>query len=746
MGDVASGTRSRPPDCTSDDWNRRQCREGTTRQGCEHTGFDEYQRAARGRLTRRRLPGRIGLVASARIHERRRATMPNASQSGNPPLSARRGFFHRVKDRLWGYDFFISYEWGTGNRYAVALAQRLRDRGFDVFLDRAEYAMGDDWKTEGHRALWNTQRLIVIATREAVTRSKPVEREVEIFTARSNHVILIVFGDELAELIRDEWPVLQRIPESCLRIADSTVRLSKSPAIHVVKKLVSTDRILRRRVLRARIVASVIAMSAVAVIVIGFFWRRAVEQEQLAQTRLRDAQAVASEIIFHIDVGLREIPEATPTRHALLSNCTVLLDALLTNAADDDNSLRLRGAQHILSGHEALWNNDLATAEKEFQESVEICRKRIHSHPNDGAFGTDLAVSLQRLGDVSVLRGDVRSAKRLYGESFALRLSIANATPYDAVVQEDLSASLVRLGGIQVKRGEFESGQGSYEKALEIRRELAKRRPADSAIQFTLWELLVKLGELAARSKDFKAASASFEEALTVASSLSKREPHIPKFQYALSGSLVKLADLAFPTNSDMAGRMYMEAERLMSALLVRNPENDIWRHDWISMRSRLVESLMKNGKPKESHRIADENLNMLRALVSNDPTNIAFQRDLAIGLETVGRLTLIQSEDGPKKSLRFFDEAVTIMRGLTATNDNYEMMLDSVARLSMQAIACQSAGMIERARSSLDEAIRQLEKFANRNEFRDAELLAFIREGRRSLDLPRGNEPNRKQ
>jgi hypothetical protein len=95
------------------------------------------------------------------------------------------GRFTRVKNWLWGYDFFVSYHWDSGGVYAVNLAQRLRELNYDVFLDRGEYAMGEDWKNVGQTALQNTQKLILVATRQAVTDSQPVAREVSIFTSRT---------------------------------------------------------------------------------------------------------------------------------------------------------------------------------------------------------------------------------------------------------------------------------------------------------------------------------------------------------------------------------------------------------------------------------------------------------------------------------------------------------------------------------------------------------------------------------
>ena len=90
---------------------------------------------------------------------------PNTSSAASASVR-RESWYVRLKNWLWGHDFFISYHWGSGGTYAVSLAARLREKGYEVFLDRADYAMGDDWQRVGEIALRNTKRLIVIATRE----------------------------------------------------------------------------------------------------------------------------------------------------------------------------------------------------------------------------------------------------------------------------------------------------------------------------------------------------------------------------------------------------------------------------------------------------------------------------------------------------------------------------------------------------------------------------------------------------
>ena len=162
-----------------------------------------------------------------------------------------RNCWQRLRDWLWGYDFFVSYHWASGGVYAVNLAQMLRSNGFDVFLDRADYASGDDWKRMGQIALRNTQRLVLVATREAVTISKPVQHEVEIFTARGRQVVPIIFEDRFTDIDRSDYPTLKRLPDSQLFVDSGADSLATGPTRETVDELIRTHKVLRKRNLRA---------------------------------------------------------------------------------------------------------------------------------------------------------------------------------------------------------------------------------------------------------------------------------------------------------------------------------------------------------------------------------------------------------------------------------------------------------------------------------------------------------------
>ena len=110
--------------------------------------------------------------------------------------NGKRSLLRRLLGFVFGHDFFISYSWSDGAAYAAALAARLKAHGFEVFLDRADYASGDNWKEVGARTLRHTGQLILVGS-PAATQSDPVIREVEIFSKTGRHIVPIDFAGSL---------------------------------------------------------------------------------------------------------------------------------------------------------------------------------------------------------------------------------------------------------------------------------------------------------------------------------------------------------------------------------------------------------------------------------------------------------------------------------------------------------------------------------------------------------------------
>ena len=230
------------------------------------------------------------------------AAKPDSAVSSQP-IEDRESLWRRFANKFWGYDFFVSYNWASGGPYAVSLAERLRDRGYDCFLDQSEFAAGDDWKREAQKALRNTRRLVVVATREAIAESEAVRHEIEVFTRRSERVIPIVFGVRFSEDEQRRFPTLHQIPDSTIDMVEDLNRLDKGPSEKILRELIQAHRLVRRRSVRAWVVAAAFAVLATAAVVAFIFWGLAevarVEEER--QKRL----AISAELVNKADL-LRE--------------------------------------------------------------------------------------------------------------------------------------------------------------------------------------------------------------------------------------------------------------------------------------------------------------------------------------------------------------------------------------------------------------------------------------------------------
>ena len=156
---------------------------------------------------------------------------PNATVAA----SAGRSLLQRLNDALFGYDFFISYAHKDGRKYAVSLAQQLRSFGFEVFLDSDDYLPGDDWKRIGAWALKRTNLLVLVGT-PAALESKPVLRELEIYTSAGKRVIPIDVAGCIGALDR-QHPVALRLETSVLRLSETETQRETGPTENVVNEV-----------------------------------------------------------------------------------------------------------------------------------------------------------------------------------------------------------------------------------------------------------------------------------------------------------------------------------------------------------------------------------------------------------------------------------------------------------------------------------------------------------------------------
>lgn len=118
------------------------------------------------------------------------------------------GVLERIRNRLLGYDIFISYSHADSLGYAMALENRLKAIDLVCFRDAREMPVGSRLEDAINWALTKSQMLVVVGTEGAVS-SDWVGREVCTFLSSERPLFVIDVGRVITA--KQPWPNVDRL-------------------------------------------------------------------------------------------------------------------------------------------------------------------------------------------------------------------------------------------------------------------------------------------------------------------------------------------------------------------------------------------------------------------------------------------------------------------------------------------------------------------------------------------------------
>jgi WD40 repeat protein len=185
-----------------------------------------------------------------------------------------------VSDFVFGFDFFISYAHQDGLEYPEGLAERLRDLGYKVCLDRHDYRAGDDLRVLTRRYVRKSNTLVVVVGVHALV-SKWVIREVEECLDAGRSVVAIDVNRSLVGADADV--LLKRLLADRIYIAEGS---ATQPSNTVIESLQHRFSGVRQDTFRVRMLgAAALGFAAVGAMA-TWQWREAVHQRDEAAARL----------------------------------------------------------------------------------------------------------------------------------------------------------------------------------------------------------------------------------------------------------------------------------------------------------------------------------------------------------------------------------------------------------------------------------------------------------------------------
>ena len=223
-----------------------------------------------------------------------------------------------------------------------------------------------------------------------------------------------------------------------------------------------------------------------------------------------------------------------------------------------------------------------------FEKSLNLREQLTQQGPDSAQAQRDLAVSYERLGNVSLRGSDLKAAREYFKQYLDLSEQLARQDPQSTQARRDLSVAYERLGNMSLEGGNLKATEDYFEKSLTLREQLAHQEPdnaqarRDLAVLIAVWatwseggqpksgpRLLWKisphnrttgpprsgkrpdqarprgpyscLGDVSLRGGDLKAAQDYFKKTLNLSEQLARQDPENAQTGLGLGVSFWKL-------------------------------------------------------------------------------------------------------------------------------------------------------------------------------------------------------------
>jgi hypothetical protein len=194
----------------------------------------------------------------------------NSGLKGNPQV--RKGEIDWSP--IFGYDVFISYNWGDARPYAARLESELRLRDLRCFLDNTDAPPGTALNSTLQKAL-RRSRVVILLVSKGALRSRWVAEEVKTFAATKRAIIPINLDGSVSSEDAANTIVSVLRERDCIWIDDLDASgIAQSPAPGSVDGIMRSFRYRRANTSRRRAVAAAFVILLAITIVALFQWRK----------------------------------------------------------------------------------------------------------------------------------------------------------------------------------------------------------------------------------------------------------------------------------------------------------------------------------------------------------------------------------------------------------------------------------------------------------------------------------------
>jgi tetratricopeptide (TPR) repeat protein len=361
--------------------------------------------------------------------------------------------------------------------------------------------------------------------------------------------------------------------------------------------------------------------------------------------------------------------------------------------------------------HRDLGNG--AEARTRYEQSLRISERLAEAEPTRADLQRDLAVSLNKLGDLHSDLGNGAAARTRYEQSLRIRERLAEAEPTRADLQRDLSVSQERLGDLHRDLGNGAEARTRYEQSLRIRERLAEAEPTRADLQRDLSVSQERLGDLHRGLGNGAEARTRYEQSLRIRERLAEAEPTRADLQRDLSVSQERLGDLHRDLGNGAEARTrYEQSLRISERLAEAEPTRADLQRDLAVSLNKLGDLHRDLGNGAEARTRYEQSLRISERLAEAEPTRADLQRDLAVSLTKLGDLHS-DLGNGAEARTRYEQSLRIIERLAEAEPTRADLQRDLSVSLNKLGDLHRGLGNGAEARTRYEQSLRIIERLA---------------------------------
>jgi tetratricopeptide (TPR) repeat protein len=427
--------------------------------------------------------------------------------------------------------------------------------------------------------------------------------------------------------------------------------------------------------------------------------KRAVTALGLAETNAQTAKeqsqlalATLTSIVTELQRSLVNLPRGTTVRSRILSSSIPHLDKIateFTSKADVDRITMIaigelgdtlleigklesnpvpRASQVSstkLDGFNA--QGEIAPSDvagRLYRTAFGIAEKLYANNLEDPIAQGDMAVSLERLGELALKQGQAGEAIGLFEKSYAIRQTMLQADKLDAKHVHNLTVVIGRIGQTFLDSGRLKEAIDKFREAMTLCRGLEQANSSSEYLQRDLAMSFDQLGSVQFRQGNTVGALAEYQEGLKLRLVTSNAQPDDERLLRNLSVSYLQVGLLLMQVGRNVeAHQNISEGLNIRKKLLASDPENGLKQRDLSVAYNNLGSVLHVLGRDEEELESFNQALAIRRELANADPNDQVKQRDLSVSLERVGTLLLDRGEFADAKSRFLEGEGIVFAR-----------------------------------------------------------------------------------